>query len=184
MQGTNIPIWSVKLVVTMAEFDLKLDVTNWVMVFDALGGPLKESLARRMLVEGGVLLRDAAKGNARMAANKEGVDVRGLLAKSIYLVFDNDASNENSYTYKISWNSKMAPHGHLVEFGHWMTHKVYKGADGNWYTRKDQPLPAPVWVSARPFLRPTMDSYAGTAIRAMILRGQREFPALMGEIGK
>ena len=159
----------------------KLDASEWDKAFSALGGPVKESLARRMLVEGGVLLRDAAKGNARMAANKEGVETRGLLAAAIYLVYEKEAETSSSYTYKISWNSKIAPHGHLVEFGHWMTHKVYKASNGEWYTLKDRPLDAPKWVAARPFLRPTFDSYGNVAIRAMILRGQKELPVLLRE---
>ncbi len=148
---------------------------------DSLDGPFKESLARRMLVEGGVLLRDAAKSNARLAANKEGAETRGLLASAIYLVFDTDASGKTSFTYKISWNSKVAPHGHLVEFGHWRTHVVYKASNGEWYTIKDRPLDSPVWVAARPFLRPTWDSYRGAAVRVMIARGQKEAPKLLQE---
>lgn len=159
----------------------KLDTSQWDVALAALAGPVKESLARRMLVEGGVLLRDAAKGNARMAANAEGKDVRGVLAASIYLVYEKESETKSSYTYKISWNSKIAPHGHLVEFGHWMTHKVYKARNGEWYTLKDQPLDAPRWVAARPFLKPTFDSYGNVAIRAMILRGQKELPIILRE---
>ena len=166
-------------------FKAKLDTSQWEAAFAAMRGPVKESLMRRMLVEGGVLLRDAAKGNARMAANKEGVETRGLLASSIYLVFDKQASSGSVYNYKISWNAKIAPHGHLLEFGHWQPHPVYKGADGQWYTRKDILLDKPLWVAARMFLRPTMESYGNTAVRVAILRGQREFPKLMQEhVGK
>lgn len=165
-------------------FKLATDFAPAMAAFDKLDGAFKESLARRMLVDGGVLLRDAAKGNARMAANKEGADVSGLLARSIYLVFDAQSSTATRFTYKISWNAKTAPHGHLVEFGHWRTHAVYKGADGNWYSRVDMPLARPVWVAARPFLRPTFDSYASVAIRAMIFRGKRELPILLAGIAQ
>ena len=160
-------------------FSVKFDATDTLSALDALDGPLKESLARRMLVEGGVMMRDAAKGNARWAANKEGVDTRGLLASAIYLVYDTKGSTADRVNYQIGWNHTIAPHGHLIEYGHWQTHKAYKGADGNWYTRKDAPLPAPIWIAARPFMRPTFDSYSGIALRAMILRGQREFPVLL-----
>lgn len=158
-----------------------LDASEWEQAFTALEGPVRESLARRMLVEGGVLLRDASKSNARMAANKENVETRGLLASAIYLVYEKEAETKVSFTYKISWNAKVAPHGHLIEFGHWMTHKVYKASNGEWYTLKDQPLDTPKWVAARPFLRPTFDSYGNVAIRAMIMRGQKELPILLRE---
>lgn len=162
-------------------YTLQLDASQWDAGFAALAGPVRESLSRRMLVEGGVLLRDAAKGQARQAENKEGVERRGLLANAIYLVYELEAETNHSFTYKISWNAKIAPHGHLIEFGHWMTHKVYKAANGEWYTLKDQPLKEPVWVSARPFMRPTFDSYSNVAIRVAFLRGQKELPILLAE---
>jgi hypothetical protein len=159
----------------------KLDASEWDKAFNALGGVIRESLARRMLVEGGVMLRDAAASNARVAANKEGNETRGLLASAMRLVRTPEEENEHIFAYKVSWNSKIAPHGHLIEFGHWMTHKVYKASNGEWYTLKDQPLDAPRWVAARPFLRPTWDSYAHVAIRVMIQRGQKEVPILLRE---
>lgn len=163
------------------DFTAKLDTTEWDKAFSQLDGPVKESLMRRMLVEGGVLLRDAAKSNAMMAANKQNEPVRGVLAKSIYLVYDKEAEQPNVFTYKISWNARRAPHGHLIEFGHWMTHAVYRGTNGEWYTDKDRPLDTPVWIAARSFLRPTIESYGNVAIRAMILRGQRELPEILKE---
>lgn len=159
----------------------RLDTTQTDKAFAGLAGPVKESLARRMLVSGGVLLRDAAKSNALMGANKEGVEPRGVLAAAIYLARDTDAETKTMFAYTISWNARKAPHGHLVEFGHWRTHAVYKAANGEWYTNKSQPLDAPVWVAARPFLRPTFDSYGGTAVRAMLQRGAEELPKLLRE---
>jgi len=158
------------------------DLSEWEVFFDKLEGPVRESLARRMAVEGGVLLRDAAKSNARMAANEEGVPTRGVLSNAILLAYDKRNSTQTMFTYNVAWDSKKAPHGHLVEFGHWQTHVVYKGANGEWYTRKDMPLDTPKWIAARPFLGPTMDSYGNVALRVMILRGQRELPILLGEV--
>jgi hypothetical protein len=164
-----------------AGYRMTLDKSQWDKAFAALEGPIRESLSRRMLVSGGVLLRDAAKGQARQAENKEGVERRGVLANAIYLVYEAEATTNHSFTYKVSWNARLAPHGHLIEFGHWMTHKVYKASNGEWYTLKDQPLATPIWVPARPFLRPTYDSYGNTALRVMILRGQEELPKLLRE---
>lgn len=165
-------------------YKITLDNTEIESAFKALDGPVKTSLARRMLVSGGVLLRDAAKSNALMAANKEGVEVRGKLANAIYLTYEDEEEKPDFFSYKISWNARKAPHGHLVEFGHWMTHAVYKASNGEWYTNKDAPLDAPRWVAARPFLRPTFDSYGNVAIRAMITRGQKELPILLQEHAK
>lgn len=162
-------------------YRMTLDAKEWDKAFSALGGPVRESLARRMLVSGGVVLRDAAASNARMAANKEGVETRGKLANAIYLYYDKEDVTEHSFIYNISWNKRKAPHGHLIEFGHWMTHQVYKGTNGEWYTLKDRPLDAPRWVAARPFLRPTFDSYSSVAIRVMIQRGREELPKLLRE---
>jgi hypothetical protein len=162
-------------------YRMTLDASAWTKAFDALGGPVRESLSRRMLVSGGVLIRDAAASMARQSANKEGVEARGLLASAMYLAYDTDAITSHSFTYKVSWNSRIAPHGHLIEFGHWLTHVVYKASNGEWYTVKDKPLREPIWVAARPFLRPTFDSYGGTAIRVMIQRGQEELPQLLRE---
>ena len=41
----------------------------------------------------------------------------GLLKDSIYRVYSPEKSNEESKMYRISWNKKKAPHGHLIEFG-------------------------------------------------------------------
>lgn len=161
-----------------------VDLSQWDAAFAALAGPVRTSLARRMLVEGGVLLRDAAASNARMAANADGAEIRGKLADAIYLVYEDEAETPASFTYKISWNAKKAPHGHLIEFGHWMTHAVFKAANGEWYTDSSKPLNKPKWVPARPFLRPTFDSYGNVAIRAMMLRGQKEVPLLLQEHAK
>lgn len=165
-------------------YKMTLDNADWNAAFAALDGPVKTSLARRMLVSGGVVLRDAAKSNARMAANIEGDDVRGVLANAIYLAYDDEVKSENLFNYVISWNAKKAPHGHLVEFGHWITHAIFKGSNGEWYTDKNQPLDKPRWVAARPFLRPTFDSYGNVAISAMIRRGQEELPILLAEHAK
>jgi hypothetical protein len=162
-------------------YRMKLDTSELDVAFAGMGDAFKESLGRRMLVEGGVLLRDAAAGNARMAANKEGNETRGLLASAMRLVRTPENEKPTLLAYKVSWNSKIAPHGHLIEFGHWMTHKVYKAANGEWYTLKDQPLPAPKWVEARPFMRPTWDSYGALAVRVMLQRGQKEVPILLQE---
>ena len=41
----------------------------------------------------------------------------GLLKESIYRVYSPEQSTDDSKLYRISWNKKKAPHGHLIEFG-------------------------------------------------------------------
>lgn len=43
--------------------------------------------------------------------------VSGNLAQSIYRVFSPEKSTPAQKTYRISWNKRTAPHGHLLEFG-------------------------------------------------------------------
>jgi hypothetical protein len=166
-------------------YQAKLDLTNAFAGLDALGGPIKESLVRRMLVEGGVYLRDEAK---RWVPVKDGV-----LRDSLYLVFDNKSSG-NNYSYKISWNSKKAPHGHLEEFGHWMTWQtIWNAKLGRFQTlatgkgKSAKGIPrkgGPKWIAAKPFLRPALDVGGPTAVRMMIDRGKKELPLLIAEYAK
>ena len=41
----------------------------------------------------------------------------GLLKSAIYRVYSPEKSTELSKLYRISWNKKKAPHGHLIESG-------------------------------------------------------------------
>lgn len=169
-----------KLVATMAN---KFDDSEWKAALTKLKGPQKESIARRMAVAGARVLRDEARVNAEIADNKEGVPRRGLLADMIYAAYDQRASAKGEFSYNVSWRRGLggANHGHLVEFGHWRTHVVYKAADGEWYSDPKRPLATPVWVAARPFLRPAYDSKVRVAIQTMIETGKRELPDVLKE---
>lgn len=79
----------------------------------------------------------------------------GNLRASIYQVYS-DKSDKGRAIYHISWNARKAPHGHLVEFGHLMTHAAYfSKKTGRWYTDKRRPI-VPKQVAARPFIRPAV----------------------------
>lgn len=41
----------------------------------------------------------------------------GNLDRSIYRAYSPEKSTATSKVYRISWNRKIAPHGHLIEFG-------------------------------------------------------------------
>lgn len=156
------------------------DASEWNAVFERLKGPLKESLARRMAIAGARVLSAEAEANARIADNKEGVPRTGRLANNIYHAYEK-RSPPGEFAYSVSWRRGpgKANHGHLIEFGHWRNFAVFKGKDGEWYSDKNRPLAAPVWVAARPFLRPAFDAKRDDVMRVMIQTGREEFPKLI-----
>ena len=78
----------------------------------------------------------------------------GALKASIYQVFSQDNSDPARSTYHVSWNRRKAPHGHLVEFG----------------TSR---------APAHPFLRPSFDAQASTALQAANVRWNTDMKTLM-----
>jgi HK97 gp10 family phage protein len=152
-------------------FGAKADTGSAIAGLDKLTGPLATRLARSMAVASGTVYRDEAK----LHAPKD----EGVLADSIYLAFKEDRSTEVLVTYSITWNARKAPHGHLLEFGHWQTHATYRGVDGKWYTNKDAILAVPKWVPAKPFLRPAFDTGRERAQRAAVDRGRERLPELL-----
>lgn len=156
---------------TADTFLAKTDTSSALAGLAALTGELATHLARSMAVAGGQVIRD----EAILLAPEDS----GRLKSAIYLAFKDGRSDENNVTYSITWNAKKAPHGHLLEFGHWQYYAAYKGTDGEWYTNKNAPLDAPRWVPAEPFLRPALDSAGGRAQQAMIARGRERLPELL-----
>lgn len=100
---------------------------------------IREPVARAMGVAMGKVVRDEAVARApELKPGQEGYDNqrRGQLKEAIYLAYDGRRTilNAGHYVYQVSWNAKKAPHGHLVEFGHWMAYKWAHGEDGRFYT--------------------------------------------------
>lgn len=61
----------------------------------------------------------------RVEANVAAIGfVTGNLRQSIYQAFSATHSSDGVATYHISWNHKKAPHGHLLEKGHWQRYAV------------------------------------------------------------
>lgn len=166
-------------------FSAKVDMSGVLAGLDKLAGPLRESLARSMAVAGGKVIRDEAKLLAPVGMEEGGSIYPGALRDSIYLAFREGASLSGSTTYAVSWNSKKAPHGHLLEFGHWQPYVVAKipgGYGGGYYTTKIK-KDAPTWTPAHPFLRPALDSAGARARAAMIERGKQRLPELLAGNG-
>ena len=148
-------------------------------LLDALAGDAKEAI-RPAAQAAAQVLYDDVKSNVSKIGRKT-----GNLASSIYQVYSKSNSNEQRAVYQVSWNAKKAPHGGLVEYGHLQRYVVYKGRDGKFYTKvrpsmqgkgkpprrasqavKDAyyvPLPQPVQVAAKPFIRPAIDKFDAAA---------------------
>lgn len=171
----NGPIWFANWVATMADgIKANFDFSGWDHVLAQLGGSVRESLGRSMAVAGGQILRDEAK---------QRVPVKdGLLRDAIYLAFREAQSTSRQAVYAVSWNSKKAPHGHLIEFGHWQTHVTFIGKDGHWHSDPNQLLANPKWIAAQPFLRPALDGGAALARAAMLKHGRERLSELLAEV--
>lgn len=89
----------------------------------------------------------------------------GTLRGAIYTWHDDKRSTAGRQVYVVGVNKREASHWFVVEYGHWRTNVVYRGPDGSIIPTKAR-LPAPVWVAARPYIRPTADRMP-EAVRAM-----------------
>lgn len=147
------------------------DTSGWAAGLDRLLGPTRVSLARSMAVAGGEVLRDEAE--ARVNTHN------GVLAGAIYLAFRERYSTDQEVQYAVTWNKRKAPHGHLVEFGHWQVYVVVRKPDGSYVTDKRRKLATPKWVPAYPFLRPAYEAASARAQAAMIQRGRQRLPEVL-----
>lgn len=160
------------------------DTSDMVAALRALKGDAKTSLARSMAVAGGTVLRDEAKARAPVGSAGAQHNVPGALRAAIYLAFRDGQSNDSEVKYAVTWNAKKAPHGHLLEFGHWQIYRVLKLPDGRIVSDLSTKLPKPKWVASHPFLRPALDTAGGRAVQAMIERGRQRLPEILAEIKK
>lgn len=154
-----------KLVVPMPKGDrTRVDIQSMVAGLGKLG-EAKEGIARAMGVAMGVEVRDEAIIRAPLGTEEGGSITPGLLRSAMFVAYDDryNVLNPNGYRYQVSWNSKKAPHGHLVEFGHWMPYEYIKTDEGEYWTPKPlRPNPAAgydgFWVEQRAFLGPAFDA--------------------------
>lgn len=159
-----------------------VDLSSVFRGFDKLGSPqLQESLSRTMAVAGAREFRDEAKRQVHTGEGSRSI-APGTLRAAIYVAF-RDAESEGGFAkYRVSWNTRKAPHGHLVEFGHWQNYVVYQDEDGDWWTDVTQPLASPKWVAAQPFMRPAWHVAQSAAQAAMVQAGRERLPELIRSI--
>lgn len=128
-------------------------------------------VSRAMGAAVGIAMRNEAKQQAPKKSGK--------LASAVYVAFDDD-STSTKIVYSVSWNRKKAPHGHLLEFGHWMTYEVAQNAKGQWFTTKEKRA-TPKWVSPHPFLRPAYMTVQPVAMRIAGDAGRKRLKELLAE---
>ena len=168
-------------------FDAKLDTSGALAGLDHLSGSLRVSLASRMGVTGGQILRDEAKARvpAKFAGpyndSSRGSQAAGQLREAIYLAKNEKLSTYTQIVYSVSWNAQKAWWGKLIEFGHALRYAYVIDSQGVYHTIKDKPLANPVWIEATPFLGPAYDAAIMRARAAMIARGREELPILLRE---
>lgn len=133
-------------------FTINADASDLDAFIDSLDADLQEA-ARPAAQAAAEVLYQAVRQNVSALGQKT-----GNLYGSIYQAFSPENSGLGRATYHVSWRTSgggvRAPHGHLIEYGHIQKYKAYLGKDGHWYTNKKAPLPAPVQIAARPFIRP------------------------------
>lgn len=162
---------------------LEFDAAGLEAELDALAGAIKSGV-RVAAQAGAQVFYDEVKLNVGKLGH-----VTGNLNSAIYQKYSPEASREGEFAqYHISWNYRKAPHGHLIEFGHIQRYVAYLGKDGKFHTAirpsmrgkkkpprkasqavKDAyyvPLPAPVQVPAKPFIRPAFEARKSDALDA------------------
>jgi hypothetical protein len=122
---------------------------------DQLAADIEEHVVRSVAHAGAVVFYEEARVLAPVYRGPEKEGVRpGQLREAIYRAFADQQSSAGRAVYRISWNAKKAPHGHLIENGHWLVRKV----NG----RKERLR----WVPPHSFIRRAFDR-APAAIEAM-----------------
>lgn len=111
------------------------DITGALDFLDVTSEVAQEA-ARPAAQAGSQVLYEGVKTNVAALGRKT-----GKLAGSIYQAHSPERSVNGRQVYRISWNSKKAPHGHLVEWGFIQRYMMYQGNDGQ----------------VRPLVRPGME---------------------------
>jgi hypothetical protein len=109
---------------------LSVDLSGLNTILTDLGERAEEA-ARPAAQAAAQVLYDEVKRNVAAIPRNT-----GRLSNSIYQAFSQKNSGDGRATYHISWNTKKAKHGHLIEFGHVQRYVTYMGKDGSLYTAR------------------------------------------------
>lgn len=170
----------------MSESRTRVDVQGVIAGLERLV-LAQEPIARAMGFAMAVEVRDEAQIRAPLGTAEGGSITPGLLKSAIYAAYDQRFSilSPGVYRYNVSWNSKKAPHGHLVEFGHWMPYMYGRTTDGDYFTYKtvENPTKTPgeggFWVRQYAFLGPAFDAKLPRLSSVAIAAGTKRFSELM-----
>jgi hypothetical protein len=146
---------------------------------DKLDAEIQRSVLRPAAHAGAVVLYEEARTLAPVydGPAKKGVKP-GQLRNAIYRVFSEARSSDTEAIYQVSWNATKAPHGHLIERGHWRVNRTYQ-INGSWVATSER-LPTPVWVPAIPFIRRAFDR-AQAAVEAMSTRAAERMQEVLSK---
>lgn len=155
----------------MSGFDITFDFSQARAFLDSVGRAVASDFTHQAAEAGARVLRDEVRANVSQLGTKT-----GNLKTAVYEAWSRDNSGNGRETFHVSWNHIKAPHGHLVESGHYRYYAVYIGSDGNYYTairpsqwkkpkpgRKQFPnyfvrLPVPVKIAGRHFVMNALDT--------------------------
>lgn len=145
---------------------------------DALEAGMKEHVVRSAANAGAVLLYEEARLRAPVYAGDPRKGIKpGQLRNAIYHAYSESKSSDVVKTYEITWNKKKAPHGYLVEYGHWIVVSTRLGSGVAGPPQRVGRVPA------IPFIRGSFDR-AQDAIKAMRDRAaERTAEVLAGKVG-
>lgn len=150
----------------MPSVKMELDLGEIEEIFRKLSDPNRIAhVARGTCLAGAKVLKEEAK--LRVSVDE------GTLRDNIYVAFSESDSTETEKAYTVSWRKKQAPHGHLIEFGHWLV------VGGKRVGGKNVGGIRVVWVAAKPFLRPAYDASIMQARDAMIARAKQRMDELL-----
>ena len=142
---------------------------------DKVGAEMLDA-ARPAAYDGSDVLLEEVQKNFSKYPIMGGKD--NTLYKALYRVFAR-RSQDGVPIYDVGVNMRKAPHWHLIEYGHWRYYAAKKLPNGDWVTLKRKgakgkkppqkaskavkdayyiPLKTPVWVPARPYLRPAKEA--------------------------
>ena len=197
-----------------SSFDLSCDTSSVQESLRAVVRGVNEHCIRPAAQAAAQVFVDEARARAPVAdaptVTRDGKVIQpGLLRDSIYQAFATHESSPTTAVYHISWRGTRrggggalasAPHGHLLEFGHWRYFALVRSKDGRWRTmvhpskigtpRPDRraslavksqyyvALPTPVWVAPKPFLAPAYEAKKAAAKQAAEQVFAREFANL------
>ena len=166
-----------------------------------LGGSLADSIAQFKADVTDKALRSGIYAGARLLYDelklRTPVGPTGTLNAAVYHWHDDKRSVNGKQIYRIGVNKGKAPHWFNVEYGHWQTNylvpleqvphperytkAIVTGQDGKQYLATRRRLPAPRWVPAHPYLRPTADHMPQAIAAAKARLAERIGQLIRGE---